>query len=103
LANIYGEITGGVRVECNSDGSFWLNNIEVKKLLTLYSSRPTEKAKLYLEGMKNKLCWIIQSKNVTNKNDGIRAVAQSMVAQIEETLERVPTRKLLPDAHSRAS
>lgn len=103
LSDIYDEKTNSVSFEYAQDKTFWVNNIDPKKVMTLYQIRPTEKARVYLEGLKDKLNWIISHNSATNRFDGVRDKAKELHNQIGEVLEKVSVVKSLPSADRRSA
>lgn len=92
LGAIYEDMTGGVRFECRGD-EFWINNINVRSVLNLYRLRPTDKARHYLRGLKQKLDLILSRGRSSTRADGVREPARQLSLEIEAALEFVP-----PDA-----
>lgn len=95
LGTIYDGLTGGVHFEC--DGSdFWINNVNVDSVLRLYRLRPTEKARTYLFGLRDKLGLILSRQRSSTRYDGIRIQASRLIDEITLALECIPS-----DAHCR--
>ncbi len=89
LGNIYDGLVGGVSFEF-SNGDFWLNNINVRKVLNLYRVRPTNKARCYLVGLRNKLGLILESQNGNHRYDGVHEIAKQLFHEISCTLDQIP-------------
>lgn len=102
LISIYDDLTGGVHFE--SDGKeFWINNVNVGSVLKLYRLRPTEKARLYLLGLRDKLGLILARQRSSTRYDGIYEQALKLIEEIRITLECVPAdvaTRLLSDGGS---
>ena len=94
LGGIYDGIVGGVRFEY-SEGDLWINNINLHKMLNLYRIRPTQKARCYLVGLRNKLALILSSQNGSAHYDGIMAEAERLFNEISCALDNIPP----DDAH----
>ena len=58
LTGIYETLTSGVHVELSS-GQLWINNIDVRAVMSLYRLRPTQKARVFLRGVRHKLALIL--------------------------------------------
>lgn len=92
LHTIYDGLTGGVKFECDGD-DFWINNVNVRSVLNLYWLRPTEKARHYLAGLRNKLGLILASQSSSTRYDGVTNKAERLYAELGSALEYTP-----PDA-----
>lgn len=90
LGNIYDGLVGGVKFEF-SKGDFWVNNINVRAVLSLYRLRPTRKARCYLVGLRNKLALILCSQNGSPHYHGISAEAERLFNEISCALDQIPT------------
>ncbi|MFH1873970.1 MAG: hypothetical protein ABH859_02150 [Pseudomonadota bacterium] len=90
LGNIYDGLVGGVSFEF-SNGDFWLNNVNVRTVLNLYRVRPTNKARCYLVGLRNKLGLILASQNGNHRYHGVHEVAQQLFHEISCALDKIPT------------
>jgi hypothetical protein len=89
LGSIYEDMTGGVRFECHGD-DFWVNNVNVRSVLSLYRLKPTEKARCYLLGLKDKLGLILSRQQSSTRYDGVRDRARQLFLEIDAALEFVP-------------
>lgn len=58
LGRVYDEKMGGIAVKWG-DGQLLINNVNVRAMLAMFHVRPTNKAKKFLEGLKNKLSLIL--------------------------------------------
>ncbi|MFH0799711.1 MAG: hypothetical protein V2A66_05975 [Pseudomonadota bacterium] len=90
LGSIYDGLTGGVRFECNG-GDFWINNVNVHSVLKLYLLRPTDKARHYLSGIRDKLGLILSRQQSSTRYDGIQNRAKELFDDITLALEFVPS------------
>lgn len=89
LGKIYDAITGGVRFESNGE-DFWINNINVRSVLNLYRLRPTQKARQYLWGLRDKLGLILSRRQSSTMYDGISKQARELFDEISLALEYIP-------------
>lgn len=92
LGHIYDNITGGICFEFSNE-DFWINNINVRSVLCLYRIKPTEKARCYLAGLRNKLGLILSRRRTSSRYDGVSDRAQGLYDEISLALEYIP-----PDA-----
>lgn len=92
LGNIYDNLTGGICFEFSED-EFWINNINVRSVLSLYRIKPTEKARRYLSGLHDKLGLILSHRQSSSRYDGVSDRAQGLYDEISLALEYLP-----PDA-----
>lgn len=92
LVGMYEGLTDGVHVECQGD-DFWINDINLRSLLKLYWRRPTEKARRYLMGLRDKLALILSRQRTSNRYDGIHHQACKLFNEISLAVEHLP-----PDA-----
>jgi hypothetical protein len=81
MKRIYDERTGGVRLKWG-DGACLLNNVNVRAIVALYSIRPTEKARIFLNGLKSKLALILMGKN----GSSLKAIYD----EVEHALDQTP-------------
>lgn len=58
LQQIYSEQIDGITLRFG-DGGLLVNNVNVRALMAMYSLRPTEKARVFLEGIRQKLALIL--------------------------------------------
>jgi hypothetical protein len=92
LCDMYEYLTVGVQYDI-SDGELFVNNIAVRKLLAIFYSNPTEKLRVYLSGIRNKLALIIERRRSTNEFDAVYREATSLFDDVSAALEFIP-----PDA-----
>jgi len=92
LNHIYSGMTSGVRFELNGD-NFWINDVNVTTLLKLYRLRPSEKARIYLIGLRDKLGLILSSRETSTRFYGAHEKAQELYVEISRATEY-----LTPDA-----
>lgn len=91
LGSIYDGLVGGVEYEFVDD-VFWINNINVKAVVTLYSLRPTRKAREYLKGLRTKLFLIIARRQSNARVNGINGVIHELIGEIDDVLKAyIPT------------
>lgn len=89
LGGIYDGIMGGVRFEY-SDGDLWVNNINLRAVLNLYRIRPTQKARCYLVGLRNKLALILGSQNGNARYNHVAAEAERLFNEISCVIDNIP-------------
>lgn len=92
LGIIYDNLTGGVSFECSGE-DFWINNVNVRSVLNLYRIKPTNKARTYLSGLRDKLGLILGARRSSSRHDGARTQAHDLFDEISSALEFIP-----PDA-----
>lgn len=92
LDSIYDGVMSGVKFEC-SGKDFWINNVNVRSVLALYWHRPTEKARRYLAGIRDRLGLILASRRSNTRYDGIHERARELFDKISLAMEHIP-----PDA-----
>ena len=89
LSSIYDGLFRGLRFEYTS-GDFWINGVNIRTVLRLYMIKPTEKARRYLLGLKNKLGLILSPRNGSARYDGIKPAAEELFNEISLILDQVP-------------
>ncbi|MFA4972248.1 MAG: hypothetical protein WC683_06515 [bacterium] len=89
LGNIYDTITGGMSVELEGD-DLWLNNINVRSVIKLYELRPTEAARSYIEGLRDKVGLILSRRKTSSKYDAVCDEAAKLYEEINIVLATVP-------------
>ena len=89
LGGLYDGLTGGVNVEYSGE-DFWINNVNVRSVLKLYWQRPTEKARRYLMGLRDKLDLILSRQRSSTKNDAIALQSKQLFEEITRALEYMP-------------
>ncbi len=89
LTNIYERVTGGINFELQS-GEFWVNNINVRKAIQLFYQRPTEKVRIFLMGLRDKLALILSGSRSSNRYDGVEREASALYSDICLALEYIP-------------
>ncbi|MBN1283270.1 MAG: hypothetical protein JXA24_05820 [Proteobacteria bacterium] len=90
LGNIYDTITGGMSVTLEGE-DLWLNNINVRSVLKLYALRPTDAARCYLEGLRDKVGLILSRRKTSSKYDAVRDEAARIFDEINIVLSAVPS------------
>jgi hypothetical protein len=89
MRRIYDERTGGIRLAWG-DGSYLLNNLNVRALLAMYHVRPTEKARKFLHGLKSKLALILINKNGNCQYERINGVIKALYDEVDTALNSPP-------------
>ena len=89
LGRIYDTITGGMSVTLEGE-DLWLNNINVRSVLKLFALRPTEAARRYLEGLRDKVGLIISRRQTSSKYDALLDEARRVYDEINIVLSTVP-------------
>jgi hypothetical protein len=89
LTNLYDGLTGGVHFEWLGE-DFWINNVNVRSVVKLYTLRPTEAAKCYLEGLRDKVGLILSRRQASTRYDAVYEEAQELFKEIDHVLNTVP-------------
>jgi hypothetical protein len=89
LGSIYDGLTGGVHFECKGS-DFWINNVNICSVLNLYRLRPTDKARQYLCGLRDKLGLILSRRHSSTRYDGVMPKARELLDEINLVLELIP-------------
>jgi hypothetical protein len=89
LGSLYDGLTGGVHFEWRGD-EFWVNNVNIRSVIKLYMSRPTETSRRYLEGLKQKLSLILSKQHSSTKYDAVQGEAGRLFNEISMVLQCVP-------------
>lgn len=90
LGSIYDGVTCGVKFECDGR-DFWVNNVNVRSVLALYWLKPTDKARRYLAGLRDKLGLILSRRQSSTRYDGIHEQARGFFDEITLALEHIPS------------
>jgi len=88
LLNLFDGLTGGIDFEWEGD-DFWINNVNVRSVIKLYVLRPTEAARAYLEGLRDKVSLILQRRNDNSRYDAVFEEAQELYDEIDIVLNTV--------------
>lgn len=89
LGDIYDNLTGGMKIEL-SDGEFWLNNINVRKVINLFYQNPSERVRQYLIGLRDKLGLILSKHRTTKRYNGVHKEVDTLFHDISLALEYIP-------------
>ncbi len=89
LGGMYDSLSDGITVEFSGE-DFWLNNVNVRSVLKLYWLRPTEKARRYLMGLRDKLTLILERRRTTSRHDGVRLSAKRILDELTLAVEHLP-------------
>jgi len=89
IGSIYDHITGGMQFELEGE-DLWLNNVNVRSVLKLYALRPTEAARTYLEGLREKVGLILSRRRTSSKYDAVADEAARLYDEISIVLKTVP-------------
>ncbi|HQC51198.1 MAG TPA: hypothetical protein PKW68_05300, partial [bacterium] len=82
-------VTGGINFELQS-GEFWVNNINVRKAIQLFYQRPTEKVRIFLMGLRDKLALILSGSRSSKRYDGVEREVSALYSDICFALEYIP-------------
>lgn len=88
LTNLFDGLTGGVHFEWMGE-DFWINNVNVRSVVKLYALRPTQAAKCYLEGLRDKVGLILSRRQASTRYDAVYEEAQSLYEEIDHVLNTV--------------
>ncbi len=87
VKRVYDQKTTGIRWSLE-EGQLILNGINVRSLLALYRVRKNEKARKFLEGLRDKLALLLQNP----AGEKIRGVVQDLHAELSEELREPSAR-----------
>jgi len=88
LINLFDGLTGGIHFEWLGE-DFWINNVNVRSVIKLYMLRPTEAARAYLEGLRDKVGLILSRRNASTRYDAVYDEAQQLYDEIDIVLQTV--------------
>jgi hypothetical protein len=99
LRVLYDTQLGGITLTLG-DGQVLLNNVNVRALLAMYHSRPTARARQFLEGMKAKLAMILYRHHSNPQVTRLSGVLQELYRDVCTSLDRetIDTFALPPDS-----
>lgn len=86
MKRVFDEKMGAVNLRWG-DGRALLNNVNVRALMAMYHVRPTEKARRYLDGLKQKLGLILSHAHVSPAYARVHSLAQDLYDEITDSLE----------------
>lgn len=89
MKRIYDECTGGVKLSWG-DGVALLNKVNVRAVLAMYHIRPTQKARCFLKGLKEKLALILVNKNGNPQFERINGVVRELCKEVDLALNETP-------------
>lgn len=87
LRGLYNARTGGITLTWG-DGGLLLNNVNVRAILAMYHVRPTEKARLFIEGLKSKLALILCQHDANPQVSRAAAAVQGLYDDVCTSLTR---------------
>jgi hypothetical protein len=90
LGTLYDDLTGGVQVECVGE-DFWVNNVNIRSVLRLFCQRPTDAARTWLEGLREKLDLLLERRTTTTRDDAVCERAAILRDEISLVLSCTPT------------
>lgn len=102
LGTLYDGITSGLHIEM-ANGRLWLNNIDVRKVITYYHLKPTQKVHRYLMGLRDKLGLILSRRSDSHGKDGITDEVWRLFQELTTFVERAPGDTPCLPASSRAA
>ena len=88
LLNLFDGLTGGLHIEWLGE-DFWINNVNVRSVVKLYMIRPTEAARTYLEGLREKVGLILSRSHASTRYDAVHEEAQELFEEIDIVLKTV--------------
>lgn len=101
LKRRYDETTDGLSFYLDEDGCLTINGMKVEAFIEMASRYPTDKARTFLKGLRNRLSVILSNRNGNPNYDKIREASTSIFAEIDRLLGYGHSRPLLlPAAQS---
>lgn len=88
LLNLFDGLTGGIHFEWLGE-DFWINNVNIRSVVKLYMLRPTEAARTYLEGLRDKVNLILSRRHDSTRYDAVYEEAQELYDEIDMVLNTV--------------
>jgi len=89
LGDIYDTLTGGVNFELQ-EGEFWINGVNVRKVINLFYQRPSENARRYLMTLRDKLGLILSRRRSSKRYDGVHKRVDLLFRDVNLALEYIP-------------
>ena len=86
MKNRYNETQSGLRLNFDEGGQLILNGMNVSTYVALCRDHPTPKSKIFLKGIRSRLCYILQNKNGSSNYDRIREVIMGLFEEIDQIL-----------------
>lgn len=96
LKRRYDETADGISYTLDEEGQLTLNGINVNSFVEMATQNySSDKAKLFLKGLKNRLGVILSNKRASANYDKIRDITEKMMDRIDEELTRIGKDRLL--------
>lgn len=89
MKRIFDEKMGGLCLHWK-DGIPYLRKMNIPAILVLYRTRPTLKARQFLEGVRDRLLMILQSKESSPVLDKRHGMIEKLISDVTESLENTP-------------
>ena len=87
LKRKYDEKTDGLSFQLDEDGQLIVNGMNVSAFILMSRQYPSNKARLFLKGLKNRLGLILSNKSGNNNYEKIREVTERLFAEIDREIE----------------
>lgn len=98
LKRRYDETTDGLAFHLDEEGVLTINGMKIESFLEMARRYPTDKARMFLKGLRNRLSVILANRNGNPNYDKIRDSSVVLFAEIDHLLNRRNQVILLPAA-----
>lgn len=89
LKRKYDETKDGMSFTLDEDGQLVLNGVNVTSFIHLAKNYPSEKAHLFLKGLKNRLSIVLANKSANPNYEKMRDTVDDLFRQIDQEMERI--------------
>lgn len=91
----FDETADGLSFILDADGQMVINGMNVTAFIDMAKSHPSDKAKTFLKGLKNRLAILLANKSGSASYEGIRDKTAELMRQIDEEINRIVAQERL--------
>lgn len=91
----YDEKTDGISYMLDEDGQLTLNGTNIHAFIHMAKQYPSQKARLFLQGLKNRLGIILSNKSGNSNYEKIREATLALFKDIDEEVNRITEKERL--------
>lgn len=89
LKRRYDDTADGVQLSLDQDGQVLLNGMNVTAFILMAREYPTAKAKIFLQGIKNRLGLLLKGKHNAPYYDRLRGAVEDLFQEIDDEIVRI--------------
>lgn len=95
LKKKYDETSDGLSYSLDEEGQLTINGINVTSFIEMARRYPSDKARLFLRGLKSRLSHILSNKSRNPNYEKIREITEALFKEIDQEIKRITEKERL--------